>query len=133
MYRTFKRSKKQLRYAVAMGLFLTCHGLAFSTSAFLGLPNPYEMVDWRRHNNRFWVVVDPMSSRHGRTVLLYLTEPAYQRMSRIAISNDMDLEIIATPEDSPESIESMRLQWSKEHPENSGPDTVTVSSEPPKK
>lgn len=100
---------------------LVCLSAAFTTSAVLGFPNPYLMVDWDRHNNRMWVVVEPLSARRGRTILLYLTEPAYQRMSRIAMSNDIDLEIIATPDDSPDTVKAYADRWTKEHPEtNSG-------------
>jgi hypothetical protein len=107
---------------------LAASTLAFTTSAVLGLPNPYLMVDWQRHNNRLWIVLDPYSLQNGRTVLLYMTEPAYQRMSRIAMSNDMELEIIATPDDTPETVKPFAEKWSSDHPEiKSGPATVPSS------
>lgn len=125
MYRPFEAPRRR-GLSLRLGFLLVAYTVAFNTTAILGLPNPYLLVDWRRHNNRLWVVCDPLSLKAGRTVLLYLTEPAYQRMSRIAISNDMDLEIIATPDDTPDSVKPMAEQWAKEHPEtNSGPTSTT--------
>lgn len=92
------------------------------------------MIDWRRHNNRLWIVVDPLSMKHGRVVLLYLTDPAYQRMSRISLSNEVDLEVIATPDDSRETVGEFAKAWDERHPEsNSGPATVTSPPKPSEK
>lgn len=102
---------------------------AFHSTVFLGLPNPYTMVDWTRHNNRLWVVVDPLSMRHGRIVLLYLTEAAYQRMSRIALSTESDLEVVATPLDNPDTLKPLADKWDKDHP-NSGPAITGTDTKP---
>jgi hypothetical protein len=128
MIRLAKAIRKHAGFPRTLGYLLAAGTLGFTTSAVLGLPNPYLMVDWQRHNNRLWIVLDPFSLKNGRTVLLYMTEPAYQRMSRIAMSNDMELEIIATPDDTPDTVKPFADRWSKEHPDtNSGPATVPPS------
>jgi hypothetical protein len=55
---------------------------------------------WNEHRQRGYIIRDPANSDE----LLYLTHSEYMKLLRIMLSNEVLLEVIATPRDTPESI-----------------------------
>lgn len=92
---------------------------ALSVSAFLQAPLPYESIDWIRQAGRMYVVLDPNAAKVGRTRLLYLTEAAYLSLSKVCLSNNVELEVIALPEDTPETIRELAEASSSRTPTTS--------------
>lgn len=50
-------------------------------------------IDWEKHSGKLYVIVDPMDPEG----ILYLTEKEYLRERRVAISNDISLDVLARP------------------------------------
>jgi len=65
----------------------------------MNLTNILKSVNWIRAKDHY-VVVDPMNS----SGLLYLSESKYQKLVAVSLSNDRDLVVIATLDESKEAV-----------------------------
>lgn len=95
------------------------HVIYFSVNAILGMPLPYDSIDWFRHGGRLFVVLDPNAAKTGRMRLLYLTEAAYLSLSKVCLSNNIELEVLALPEDTPDTVKELSESSSVRVPTNS--------------
>jgi len=83
------------------------------------MPLPYESIDWIRHGGRLYVVLDPNAAKTGRMRLLYLTEAAYLSLSKVCLSNNIELEVLALPEDTQQTVKELSDSSSIRVPTNS--------------